>query len=217
MKGKLLQEWEVLKVEVWSISNQWTFFIELYKNSEHADILRKTDPLFFSIVFESLLKTLIISLTKIGDPVKTGRNENLTIATILGTLSSLNIDAQCSDTFAKASSYKSKFTENIKNLKKLRDKRIAHLDYQTALHISEDIIRDRDTILDQLECSFNNLHNFMNTIQAYLQNNETAYVFLDTQRSISNVIDILKKELTQKLEHKNQLNERRVSLLNQTK
>ena len=83
--------WGTLKAEVIWLHGRWIIYCQLYgKSPERVDILNRSASTFFNIIQKVLLEDVQLSLSKLGDPARSGKRENLTINALVRELESTN-------------------------------------------------------------------------------------------------------------------------------
>lgn len=122
----LLNDW----TELWIT---WRQFKNLFaSNKERVDLLNQAAGSFFARVDSHFLNACISSMCRLTDPVKTGRNENLTINLLPSLIESKELQEEvallCKDAFEKSES-----------MRDHRNRRISHNDLAISLRERSDL------------------------------------------------------------------------------
>ena len=113
-----------LRNETISAHEEWHMLREL---SQHQELLSATEVAFFQIAVRSMWTSLILNVSRLTDPKKTGRNENASLFTLPTYL--------CGDNRTIINNLATIARRRAELLREWRNKRLAHLDKNVALEI----------------------------------------------------------------------------------
>src|ERR1041385_492326 len=78
--GDLIAAFEWIEDEVLELHAKWQIFKQLFGRSEQRiALLNDFAPDFFSIVHDSLLYDILLTISRLMDPAESGRRKNLTL------------------------------------------------------------------------------------------------------------------------------------------
>src|SRR6266849_1641189 len=121
--------WDELHAEVVWLHWHWCIYCDLFASPPRVDLLNKCASTFFGVLQGILLDAVQLSVSRLGDPAETGRNRNLTLATLAESLSTVSDEHFIMRLRTLLSAYQAKSAQ----VRARRNKRIAHSDYQTLL------------------------------------------------------------------------------------
>ncbi|MBS9394643.1 MAG: hypothetical protein HEQ29_16415 [Dolichospermum sp. LBC05a] len=160
---------EHLNTQVISLNMRWNMYNHLFNETEEKIlILQETAPHMFGVIQIALFNDIILYLTRLTDPKKNGKHENLVLEQLL---EHSDITTK-PELLEELKIQRNALREKCQNCRTSRDKSIAHQDLTHALTplspysgISlEDIKELRDMV-----------NKLMNTINRNLENEETLY------------------------------------------
>lgn len=147
---------------------------------EHKrEVLDTASPMFFYLTFHLFYNHVLMSLSKLMDPPKQGRNENLSIKNLIEKLQPLP-----SSISSDVDAMMSQIEQALGNAKQHRNKRIAHNDLVANLQPGQ---LPRVTEKD-LHLALEGFENLMNILSKYYFNYERDY---DSNVSCNNTPSIL--------------------------
>lgn len=162
--------WDNLRDEVIYLHARWKIFRQLYAGSQtRIDLLNETAGSFFHMIQLVLLEHTVLSLSRLLDPAQSGNYQNATLAQLV---SHSEIQAHpCLAEELKQQLEKAK--EICTPFCKVRNKRIAHRDFNTALKIDPNPLPgiSRQNVEDALKAS----REFMNTVERFFTQSSTGY------------------------------------------
>jgi len=170
MDEKLKSIFEMLGDEVAELHYRWSIYEEVYAgDAAQTELLNRNGSNFFYYVQHLMLDNVALALSKLTDPSKQYKNENLSLSQIYDYIKN-------SDEDQLAKILKEKFDELLKaceKFRKLRNKRIAHGDLQHAMRkagkplpgISRDDVKKALSLLSE----------YMNIVELHYNNSQTGY------------------------------------------
>jgi hypothetical protein len=129
--SQIISDYELLDKEVSSLHLYWNVFNSLYKKNKYrTDLMEKLADGFFGMLYQVLVDSILLGLSKLSDPIQSCGKDNLVIKRIFEAMR----DGQLLDTNSL-----NQLTTKIDEIKSLREKindhrnmRIAHCDYRLA-------------------------------------------------------------------------------------
>lgn len=162
--------WAPLYEEVVWLHARWIIFRQLYGTSaKRIELLNESAPGLFFILQNVLRDEIELALSKLADPVMTGKKRNLTLATLLDGIEA----AGKGDLAAELRDDLEAFRTMCANISHRRNKYIAHYDLDTLLKGQATAVpgASRKEISDALAVAAK----FMNRIEARFTDSTTAY------------------------------------------
>ena len=162
-------EFRLIQNELFTIIARWRTFVELYGTESHVALLNNTAPLFFHIVQDIFVDSVILSILRLLDPAKSRRNDNLSIAHLIDHLSQAGLGTL----HAEVAGLYSRIQIDSAQLIKIRNKLLAHNDLVEKQSTSASLYAGvtRNLIDEQIQM----LCNLMNKIHGSLSDTETYY------------------------------------------
>ena len=124
--AELGAKYYVLQNQVTHVHMNWAMISELVKNQEQRSLLQSTGGYFFIEAHTVFANDVILRLSRLTDPARQGRQENLSLYALLDDISCPTLKSEIEDLIEKAKA-------QIAPLKEHRHKRIAHFDLDVAL------------------------------------------------------------------------------------
>ena len=162
--------YEELKTEVTWIHGRWIVYRQLFANSEkRIDFLNECASAFFYIIQDVLLGEVQISLSKLTDPAQSGKFKNLSLEQLQECLCAHGDKGLANQT----RSILDRLHLKCKPFRKWRNKKLAHLDLNTAMKITQNPLPgiSRQMIEEALEL----VRMFLNNIEDHYMDNEIGY------------------------------------------
>jgi hypothetical protein len=188
MPSDLLQVYESLWQEVAGLHSRWVIFCQLFTVSEsQVDFLREMAPSFFGVLQQTFRNDILMSLSRITDPSRTGGKENLSLVLLTERIDPSafpalrhTLDTSLQEIIAHCTPFRD-----------LRNRTLAHKDLPTALRyhsnplpgISQNMIND----------ALRMIRVFMNTIQSHFDHSETAYEHIIQRGNGEDIVFYLKQ------------------------
>ncbi|MHB8192955.1 MAG: AbiU2 domain-containing protein [Bellilinea sp.] len=179
----------LIKSEIVWLHGHWRIFQQLFCGpSEIIDLLNNTAPTYFYITQKALFDDIIISLVRLTDKKSTLGYQNISLDQIINCLD----ENQYPELKAKLEEQLITINELTKSLRNYRSKKLAHWDLEQALKIVEPLeVISLKMINDVLEA----LGIFMNDLELFFLNSETAYEAFAMRSNGKTIITMLKKSL----------------------
>jgi hypothetical protein len=154
---------------VW-LHSQWQTFYQLYAvNKEQVQFLNDKAPAFFRTIQDSLVQAIFMSLSRLTDPLRTGKKENLSLMRLLE-----HIDpSQESEFRNNVTGQLNSILDHCAPFREWRNRGFAHNDLPTALKFHPDPLPEIGK--EVVEEALRMMRNLMNSIQGHYENGETAY------------------------------------------
>lgn len=162
---------EHLDKQVSSLNMRWNMYNYLFVDTEEKiHILQETAPHMFGVIQIALFNDIILYLTRLTDPKKQGKHENLVLEQLL----------EHSDIKTKPELLKelerqiNALRDKSQNCRTIRDKSIAHQDLNRGLTQSSPYAGIEDVkVIEELLLMVNE---FMKTVNQNLENEENSNV-----------------------------------------
>lgn len=159
-----------LKTEIIWLHGRWIVYRQLFAESEkRVDLLNECASAFFYIIQDVLLGEVQVSLSKLTDPARSGRFDNLSLEQLQARLAAHGDQALAAQTRSVLDTLHSK----CKPFRAWRNKQLAHLDLTTAMKSSPDPLPgiSRQMIEEALAL----VREFMNKIERHYRDSEVGY------------------------------------------
>jgi hypothetical protein len=125
------ETYSLIETDVWNLHIKWGMFRQLYGTSEERiHLLNDSAPLFFSRLDWILLDHIILELSKLTDQPGSGDRESLVLGRLRGASKSEEDEQQFREALIALES-------SLADLRRHRNKRIAHKDLRTAQKVLE--------------------------------------------------------------------------------
>jgi hypothetical protein len=185
--------WTPLYEEVVWLHARWIIFRQLYGTSaKRIELLDKSAPVLFFILQNVLGDEIQLSLSKLADPAKTGKNRNLTLETLLDEIKA----ASPHDIIAELEDDLATFRHMCGNITLRRNKFIAHFDHDTV--IKDQAIAVPGASRKEISEALAVAARFMNRIEARFTDSTTAYdefIFFPPGGDAEDLADIIRRGL----------------------
>lgn len=160
---------EKLHYEVLLIHTKWEMYRQLFRHSDaRLQLLSERTYAFFSLIQRVLMNDIRLSLSKLIDPARTGKHDNLSFAH-LGQLMEENGDLVLSP---KLSQTLCDLEKECKEIQTYRNKLLAHSDLKTAMQDGANL---QTISLESSEKALELTRKYMNHIQGYYHKNHFDY------------------------------------------
>jgi hypothetical protein len=116
---------ESFKAKLRDVSLNFTIYSELFDKQDTVDIMNNINPLIFGNYQRCLVDVLYLEISKLLDPMRQGRNQNLSFAYMISLVPQKHQQELKSDLFVLEKLFEQS------NLKKYRNKKLAHNDLQS--------------------------------------------------------------------------------------
>jgi len=120
--------------ELVKLNASWETYIELFeKSKERFDFVMSNGGIFFALVHNAFLDQIALTLAKFCDPEKSCGKDNLSMDKIIELTKAIGENKIAGELHVIAESIKAACA----NIKKHRDKRLAHLDFNIFANLSK--------------------------------------------------------------------------------
>jgi hypothetical protein len=161
---------EELQTEITWLHGRWIIYRQLFGHSERrVELLNACASAFFYIIQDILLNDIQVSLSKLTDPARTGKYDNLSLEQLQE-----RIEATGDEQLAgRLRQLLNTLHDKCQAFRIRRNKRLAHLDLITAMQKGANSLPpiSRQMIADALEI----IREYMNVIDGHYCDNETVY------------------------------------------
>lgn len=169
MPPDLKQTFDKLKHEVVRLHARWKIYRQLFGHSQkRVDLLNECASFCFFVMDNVLFADVQLGLSKLTDPAKKGGHETLSLEQLL-------LGVQKMKDYALASSLRQtlgKPRDTCKDVRRRRNKRLAHLDLDTAPHVATPL---RGISRQLIEDALALVRQFMNEVEAHYCQAPTSY------------------------------------------
>jgi hypothetical protein len=148
--------------DIATLQKKWDFYQELF-TKDNTELLADLAPASFNVIFDSIRSDLIMSICRINDPLESCNNLNLSMETII---------IKC-DHIPGLKEKINKLRNECKEIKKLRNKRVGHRDYNSVVYFKKNPLPSfRKENIDSILHSFEEI---LNSILQYYANEELSF------------------------------------------
>lgn len=162
--------WNFLHKEVTWLHGRWRMYRQLYGTSEaRVEALNKVAPTFFGTLQSILLDEVQLSLSRLADPARTGRRENLTLETLIEGVERLDIPSLPAELRTGLEAYR----RACEGILQRRNRRIAHYDLNTHVSASRESLDGPSRA--EIERALDALRAFMRAAYQRFENSHMAY------------------------------------------
>ncbi|MGB7295577.1 MAG: hypothetical protein WBC70_08295 [Candidatus Aminicenantales bacterium] len=165
---------EKIEHQVFLLHDRWIIYRQLYGTSkERIELLNESAPNYFWIIQDVLWDEILLDICRLADPIQSGRDKKSKKNLCLEMLCQIIKELGREDLYSDICNSLSRFREKCEGLKKHRNKRIGHLDLRVFLNEKSKYLPgiSRAMIEDVLK----ELRFFMNSINGFYRDSETAY------------------------------------------
>lgn len=162
---------EALWKHITELHAEWKSLLQLFGVSQaQSDFLNKVAGAFFDTVYQTLIRDILLGISRLTDPLSTAGKDNLVLER-LATLPEVQADSALSTKVAvKLSEVKGKAT----SIRDYRNKYLAHLDLAASLGPGSDVLPgikrlDIDAVLDGFADLFNLIEQALREQYRYVQ------------------------------------------------
>jgi hypothetical protein len=160
--------WNFLHREVTWLHGRWRMYRQLYGTSEaRVDALNKVAPTFFATLQNILVDEVQLTLSRLADPARTGRSENLTLATLLEGIERLEIAFLAEELRTQLAAHR----QACEAIVRRRNTRIAHYDRNT--HAGGEPLDGPSRA--EIETALDRLRAYMRTVYQHFENSDMRY------------------------------------------
>ena len=165
---EITETWDFLHREVVWLHGRWSMYEQLFGTSERRiQALNQVAPTFFGTLQTVLLDEVQLTLSRLGDPARSGRRSNLTLETLVEEIGKIPEP----DLAARLVVLLEEFRVTCEQIVLRRNRRIAHYDVST--HRSAEGLAGASR--EEVDRVLGALRSFMTTVYAYYMNSHMAY------------------------------------------
>ncbi|MBP6446501.1 MAG: hypothetical protein KA341_06825 [Saprospiraceae bacterium] len=147
---------EALLNEILILHKRFEIYKDLFgTNEEYVSLLNKTSGTFFYLVQSGFMENIILSISRLSDPEEMNGYKNLSLKGLISLIDNENLINELN---LQVKWYTTKTTEF---LKAWRSKKVAHLDFDTAMSKAK---LKNDITIQNLELAISSVRQFYNTI-----------------------------------------------------
>lgn len=157
-----IEHYNIIKNDILSIRASWDKFLQLYGSEESVELLNYFSGKCFGFFQKSLNDSIILSILRLLDPYRQGKNSNLTLEVLVIEHKDTIIDSKLQTIYKK-------LNEESESLREYRNKKLAHQDHVTKLE-DKTFLSIGKVIIENI---FDLFQEFMNEIE--LCNGLTKY------------------------------------------
>ncbi len=162
--------YEELKTEITWLHVRWIIYRQLFAASnKRVDLLNECASAFFYIIQELLLWEVQVSLSKLTDPARSGRFDNLSLEQLQSRLGAHGDQKLAARTRSMLDELHSK----SEPFRSWRNKQLAHLDLATAMKSSPDPLPEISR--QMIEEALGLVRKYMNKIEEHYRDSEIGY------------------------------------------
>lgn len=155
-----------LRNELIWLTIKWKEFEILFTKESRVTILNKSAPTFTHMLQNVLWENIVLSISKITDPEKSGKFKSISAMLLPGYIDDLELKNQIDLSVAK-------LNETSKSFRLLRDKWIAHQDFNQVLNEKDEKLYWPS--LQSIREFLSLCYEVMNAIQLHYLNTTTIY------------------------------------------
>lgn len=165
-----VQIYDALRTEVTWLHGRWICYRQLFAASpKRIEMLNECASAFFFIVQDVLLDEVQISLSKLTDPAKTGKKENLSLEQL-----QIQLELHGDSTLASRNRLTlNKLHSQCVTFRDWRNKQLAHMDLLTAMKSSPNPLPGVSR--EMIEDALSTLRDYLNAIEQHYNNSEYGY------------------------------------------
>jgi AbiU2 len=162
--------WNFLHKEVTWLHGRWRMYRQLYGTSEaRIYALNKVAPTFFGTLQNILLDEVQLALSRLADPARAGRRENLTLETLIEGIDQLGIPYLVTELRKRLEAY----WKACEGIVRRRNRRIAHYDLNTLLRAAGESLDAPSRA--EIEKALDELRQLMRATYQHFENSYMAY------------------------------------------
>lgn len=165
--------YDELKTEITWLHGRWIVYRQLFGESDRRiEMLNECASAFFYVIQDALLGEIQVSLSKLTDPARTGKHDNLSLEQLQGRLEKHGETGLASQTRLVLANLRIK----CKPFRVWRDKQLAHFDLLTSIRSSANPLPGVSR--QMIEEALSLVRDFMNKIEVHYNNSEIGYEHL---------------------------------------
>ena len=149
-----IEHYKIIKNDILSIRASWDKFLQLYGSKESVELLNYFSGKCFGFFQKSLNDSIILSILRLLDPHRQGKNSNLTLEIFVIEYKDTTIDSKLQTIYKK-------LNKESESLREYRNKKLAHQDHVTKLE-DKTFLSTGKVIIENI---FDLFQEFMNEIE----------------------------------------------------
>lgn len=159
-----------LKEEVIWAHGRWLIYRQLFLHSDkRIDLLNEVAAAFFYMIQNLLQEEVQITLSKLTDPARSGKNENLSLVQLQERIEEVGNR----DLSARLRVLLDRLTAECSSCRAWRNKQLAHLDLKAALKILPDPLPA--VTVEQIESALGIVREYLNELEYFYTERQTGY------------------------------------------
>ena len=173
---EIREKYKLLGDDVSHLHRKWGIFRQLFVSGEHVvALLNRVAPGFFRVCEDLLADDVLLSISRLGDPKRTGRADNLSLEQLIHSIDT----GRYPDLRREVDQLFRVMRDKCAFARDHRNKRIAHNDLSTKLH-AEPLSSPTTT---NVEAALESMRALMNAIEKYFHEpvycNDVNIAFVD--------------------------------------
>ncbi|WP_144428110.1 hypothetical protein [Azospirillum thiophilum] len=187
MPEEIFGVYQELKNEVTWLHAKWKIYRQLYAKSEkRVNLLNEVARAFFYIIEQSLRSEISIYASKLTDPARSRKFENLSLYQLQE-----RIAKNCDADFSSGSQELLDIVkERCAPLRNWRDKKLAHLDLNVAMNTATTPLPSFSR--KEIGGAISSIAEYMNNIEGYYNDSHHAYEMVSIPTDANALIEMLK-------------------------
>ena len=179
--AQLSDTWDFLHREVIWLHGRWSMWNQLYFKSElRVEALNKVAPTFFATLQNVLLDDVQLTLSRLADPARTGRRENVTLETLAAEIERLPEPHLAADLRQDLSAFRSACATIVTR----RNRRIAHYD----MSVQRGVEQLPGASISEINEALERLRLLMTRIYRFFMNSHMAYEMFVLHDDANNIV-----------------------------
>lgn len=125
---------------------KWNEYLELFgKSHKRIELLNESTSMFFYMIQSTLVSDIVISISRLTDPIKTGKNRNLTFMLIPEMIADKEVKEALNNKLAD-------INNEMKTVRNSRNEKYAHSDFETNMNGKPTLLYEPSiqTVIDKL-------------------------------------------------------------------
>ena len=141
-----------INTEVKWIHVKWNVYKQLFDSSqEKIDLINRSAPQFFGIIQQIFFVDVVLGLSRLTDPAESSGHKNLSLQLVIDEFDNSGL----LELSSKLDSDYEKIEQECEPIRKWRNKKISHSDFQTTLNVSDNPLPniskvDIENVLDKI-------------------------------------------------------------------
>jgi DNA-directed RNA polymerase subunit L len=167
LPDSIRSDFKVLHEEMVWLHGNWKLFGQLFREGEsRRELLHETAGTFFAQVNKIMIDDVILTVSKLLDPLRTAGNENLVLERLI-----TGLDDDHETLREDLQDQLSDLKQVCEPLDTYRNKHLAHLDRDVELGDAD----PPSVLVETIDEALDRVSSFMNTVQGHFEGAKTAY------------------------------------------